>query len=326
MVDLVLSKVYDRHFMLALFAAVAVIATILTFALPLLERDEMKGRMKSVALERDRLRARSRELLAKGNRVSLRNEPGERVREVVERLNLMKHLGEEGMQQKLRMAGYRGRAPLYLLIVFRMFMPLVTFGAAFVYLFVLGQMNQPPMMKFGICIFAAWFGFRLPGIFLDNIIQKRQASVKKAWPDALDLLLICVESGMSIEVAFKKVAAEIGTSSLELAEELSLTTAELSYLTDRRMAYENLASRTGLDGVKAVCMALIQSEKYGTSLGQTLRIMAQENRDMRMSEAEKMAAALPPKLTVPMILFFLPVLFIVILGPAGIRVSQTVGN
>ena len=125
---------------------------------------------------------------------------------------------------------------------------------------------------------------------------------------------------MSIEAAFKRVSEEIGSQSIPLAEELTLTTAELSYLPDRKMAYDNLAKRTDLDGVKSVCMALQQAERYGTPLAQTLRVMAQENRDLRMTEAEKKAAALPPKLTVPMILFFLPVLFVVILGPAAIRV------
>ncbi|HTF00863.1 MAG TPA: type II secretion system F family protein, partial [Bradyrhizobium sp.] len=147
-------------------------------------------------------------------------------------------------------------------------------------------------------------------------------SIKRAFPDALDLLLICVESGMSIEAGFRKVAGEIGSQSIALAEELTLTTAELSYLQDRRSAYENLGRRTNLEGVKSVCMALQQAERYGTPMAQTLRVMAQENRDMRMSEAEKKAAGLPPKLTVPMILFFLPVLFVVILGPAAIRVMQ----
>jgi tight adherence protein C len=125
---------------------------------------------------------------------------------------------------------------------------------------------------------------------------------------------------MSIEAAFRKVSDEVGSQSVALAEELTLTTAELSYLPDRRAAYENLAKRTDLDGVKSVCMALQQAERYGTPLATMLRVMAQENRDMRMSEAEKKAAGLPPKLTVPMILFFLPVLFIVILGPAAIKV------
>jgi tight adherence protein C len=144
----------------------------------------------------------------------------------------------------------------------------------------------------------------------------------RAFPDALDLLLICVESGMSIEAGFRRVANEIGTRSIALAEELMLTTAELSYLQERRQAYENLAKRTNLDGVKSVCIALQQAERYGTPMAQTLRVLAQENRDMRMAEAEKRAAALPPKLTVPMILFFLPCLFVVILGPAIIKVMR----
>ena len=176
------------------------------------------------------------------------------------------------------------------------------------------------MIKIGIAIGAAYFGMLSPNLFLKNKIQRRQLSIKRAFPDALDLLLICIESGMSVEAAFQKVSEEIGTQSIELAEELTLTTAELSYLPDRRQAYENLAQRIGLEGVKSVCLALQQAERYGTALGTTMRVLSQENRDMRMSEAEKKAAALPPKLTVPMILFFLPVLFVVILGPAAIKV------
>src|SRR5258705_7144391 len=190
------------------------------------------------------------------------------------------------------------------------------------YTFVVLKIDQPPTIKVGICIAATYIGMYLPGLFVKNQITRRQLSIKRAFPDALDLLLICVESGMSIEAAFRKVSVEVGSQSVPLAEELTLTTAELSYLQERRQAYENLAKRTNLDGVKAVCMALQQAERYGTPLGQTLRVMAQENRDMRMMEAEKKAAGLPPKLTVPMILFFLPVLFIVILGPAGIRIAE----
>jgi len=182
------------------------------------------------------------------------------------------------------------------------------------------KFDQPATIKLGICIGAAYVGMQLPLVLLKNKITRRQMSIKRAFPDTLDLLLICVESGMSIEAAFRKVSNEVGTQSVALAEELTLTTAELSYLPDRRQAYENLAKRTDLDGVKSVCMALQQSERYGTPLATMLRVMAQENRDMRMSEAEKKAAGLPPKLTVPMILFFLPVLFVVILGPAVIKV------
>jgi tight adherence protein C len=190
------------------------------------------------------------------------------------------------------------------------------------YVFFVIKLNQPTTAKVGMCLAATYLGIKIPVLFLKNKISKRQQSIRRAFPDALDLLLICVESGMSVEAGFKKVAAEIGAQSIPLAEELTLTTAELSYLPDRRMAYENLAKRTNIDGVKSVCMALQQAERYGTPLAQTLRVMAQENRDMRMMEAEKKAAGLPPKLTVPMILFFLPVLFVVILGPAGIKVSN----
>jgi tight adherence protein C len=201
-----------------------------------------------------------------------------------------------------------------------MITPAACFLFAVVYLFFLLKLDQPATIKVGICIAATYFGMQLPLILLKNKIQRRQLSIKRAFPDTLDLLLICVESGMSIEASFRKVSDEVGSQSVALAEELMLTTAELSYLPDRRQAYENLARRTDLAGVKSVCMALQQAERYGTPLGTMFRVMAQENRDMRMSEAEKKAAALPPKLTVPMILFFLPVLFIVILGPAAIKV------
>ena len=171
-------------------------------------------------------------------------------------------------------------------------------------------------------VFGFFTGFYVPNLYINNAIKKRQQKVQLAWPDALDLLLICVESGMSIEAALQKVGEEVGSGSPELAEELGLTTAELSYLQERKQAYINLAERTGLDGVKAVTTALVQSEKYGTPLGQSLRVMAQENRELRMQEAEKKAAALPPKLTVPMIGFFLPVLFVVIMAPAIMQVTS----
>ena len=167
---------------------------------------------------------------------------------------------------------------------------------------------------------AAGVGLYLPNIYIKNAISKRQQSIRRAWPDALDLLLICIEAGMSVEPSFRRVADEIGTQSLALAEEMSLTAAELSYLQERRKAYENLGIRIGLESVRSAVTALIQAERYGTPLGQALRVLSQESRDSRMAEAEKKAAALPPKLTVPMIVFFLPVLIGVILGPAIITV------
>jgi tight adherence protein C len=261
--------------------------------------------------------------MARGSKVSLRQSPRQYMKAIVDRFNLTKWLAQEEVREKLVQAGYRGHAPYITFLFFRLVMPIVMLPVAAFYLFVVIEWDQPLLIKVSICVFAAYMGMQVPLLFLKNKITKRQLSIRRAFPDALDLLLICVESGMSIESAFRRVSDEIGSQSIALAEELTLTTAELSYLQDRRQAYENLAKRTDLEGVKAVCLALQQAERYGTSLAQTLRVLAQENRDMRMTEAEKKAAALPPKLTVPMILFFLPVLFIVILGPAAIRVMAT---
>jgi tight adherence protein C len=295
----------------------------------LLSPDTLGKRMKSVALEREKIRQRERERLARErDKVVLRQSPKQYMQKWVERLNLTKWLAQEEAREKLVQAGYRGQAPYVAFLFFRMVTPIVLFLLAVFYVFVAIDLDQSVTIKIGLCLAAAYGGMQVPYVFLKNRIAKRQVSIKRAFPDALDLLLICVESGMSIEAAFRRVSEEIGSQSIPLAEELTLTTAELSYLPDRKLAYDNLGKRTDLDGVKSVCMALQQAERYGTPLAQTLRVMAQENRDMRMTEAEKKAAALPPKLTVPMILFFLPVLFIVILGPAAIRVmgSQDAQN
>ncbi len=320
MVDLLSSTLHDTKFLTMLLAGIAAMATVLTLAMPLLANDALPRRMKSVALEREKIRQRERERMARGEKVSLRQSPKQYMQKAVEQFNLNKWVGQEEARIKLVQAGFRGQAPYVAYLFFRMVTPSISLMVTATYVFVLLRIDQPAVIKVGVCIFAAYVGMHVPWLFLKNRIQKRQQSVRRAFPDALDLLLICVESGMSIESAFRKVSEEIGSQSIPLAEELTLTTAELSYLPDRRQAYDNLAQRTDLEGVRSVCVALQQAERYGTPLAQTLRVLAQENRDMRMAEAEKKAAALPPKLTVPMILFFLPVLFVVILGPAAIRV------
>ncbi|WP_438278873.1 type II secretion system F family protein [Nitrobacter sp.] len=323
MLELLVEKLHDPRFMTMVLAAIAASATVYTLITPFFAAEGLTKRMKAVASERERIRQRERERLAKSEKVSLRQAPKQFISRVVEDLNLGKWVAQEAARDKLVMAGYRGQAPYITFLFFRMVTPIVMLIGAAVYVFLLSHMEQSILLKVGICIGAAFLGLQAPMLFLKNSITKRQLSIKRAFPDALDLLLICIESGMSIEVAFRKVSTEIGSQSVALAEEFTLTTAELSYLQDRKVAYENLAKRTGVEGVKSVCLALQQSERYGTPLSQSLRVMAQENRDMRMSEAEKKAAALPPKLTVPMILFFLPVLFVVILGPTGIKLAAT---
>ncbi len=322
MVDFVESFM-NPQLLVMLLAAAAAFATVLTITMPLLSRDRMAYRMKSMAIERDKMRAAR---LAEFNRDNqggrLRQTPKGFMQEIVNRLNLRKAFDTDEVRDLLKMAGLRGQAPLVAYMFFRLVMPIIVTIVALLYVFVIANLQHPPIAMFGMAIAAGYAGFYLPNVFLKNLVQKRQASITQAFPDALDMLLICVQAGMSIEAAFGKVSKEVASQSLELAEEFSLTTAELSYLQDRRIAFENLGKRTGIAGIKAVATALIQAERYGTPVGQALRVMAKENRDMRMSEAERKAAALPPKLTVPMIVFFLPVLFIVILGPAAIQVMK----
>jgi tight adherence protein C len=282
MLEFIIEHIHDRQFMITAFAAVAAIATVLTLAMPLLATDTLNKRMKAVAFEREKIRQRERERMARGEKVSLRQSPKQYVNAVVQRFNLTKWLAQEEVRVKLVQAGYRGQAPYVTFLFARLVTPIITLPVTAFYLFVVLEWDQPTLIKISICVFAAYLGLQLPLVFLKNKITKRQLSIKRAFPDALDLLLICVESGMSIEAAFRRVSMEIGSQSIALAEELTLTTAELSYLQDRRQAYDNLGKRTDLEGVKAVCLALQQAERYGTSLAQTLRVLSQENRDMRI--------------------------------------------
>ena len=315
--------VMNPQLIATVLAAVCMFATVMTVAMPMLARDQMNRRMKEMAVERDRMRnARLAEMATSEGKGKLRQAPKGFMQRIVDQLDLRERFDNEELREKLKMAGLRGQAPVVSFMFFRIAAPIILFLAALVYVFFIGEVSYPPLIKVLMAAGAGFAGFYVPNLFIENLAQKRQQSVKQAWPDALDMLLICVQSGMSVESAFGKVAKEIAAQSIELAEEMTLTTAELSYLQDRRQAYENLGKRTGIPGIKSVATALIQAERYGTPVGTALRVMAKENRDARMSEAEKKAAALPPKLTVPMIIFFLPVLFIVILGPAGIEYMQ----
>jgi|ERR1043166_509911 tight adherence protein C len=317
----VLNILFDRDFLAASVAAILAFATIVTIGLPLLERRSLSDRMKAVSERREELRVKHHAAL--GKRTLLRAEPLTFMKQTVDRLKLSNILESPNTREKLVRAGYRGQAPLVMFMFFRFVMPFIVFLMTLLYVFAIAHFSWAPWMKVGAALGAALVGFYLPDLFVSNKAQHRQESIMHAFPDALDLLLICVESGMSIEAAFTRVASEVGSQSVELAEEFGLTTAELSYLPERRQAFENLAKRCGHPGVKAIAAALNQAEKYGTPLGQALRTCAQENREMRMAEAEKKAAALPAKLTVPMIVFFLPCLFVVILGPAIMRVMHT---
>ena len=321
-----IDTIMNPQLVATILAAICVFATVMTVTMPMLAKDRMNQRMKEMAIERDRMRnARLAEMATKERQGAgkLRTAPKGFMQSIVDQLDLRTKFDNEELREKLKMAGLRGQAPIVSFMFFRLAAPVVLFFAALLYVFVIAELQYPPLINFGIAICAGFAGYYFPNVVIENMAQKRQQSIKQAFPDSLDMLLICVQSGMSVESAFSKVAKEIAVQSIELAEEMTLTTAELSYLQDRRQAYENLGKRTGLPGVKSVTTALIQAERYGTPVGAALRTMAKENREIRQAEAERKAAALPPKLTVPMIIFFLPVLFVVILGPAGIEYMQT---
>ncbi len=310
----------DAHTIAMVLVGIAVFASIVTIAMPLLSTDKLDKRMRSVATEREKIRAREREKL-NASKGSLRQEPKAYMKRIVDRFSLAKWLGTEAAKTQMAMAGFRGPQAETAFLFFRLAVPIAFLLLGAFYIFVLAVVSWPPILKFGFVVFCAYVGIKAPELFIRNTIKKRQQTIGRAFPDAMDLLLICVESGMSIEQAFRKVSQEIGLQSIPLAEELTLTTAELSFLPERRKAYENFAFRTGVDSIKQVVTVLIQAERYGTPLGHALRVLGQESREHRLLLAEQKAAALPPKLTVPMILFFLPILFAVILTPAIIQIS-----
>ena len=202
--------------------------------------------MKIVASERERIRARERERLAE-SKVSLRRQPKAYMKNIVDHFNLSSWLGTDKAKEQMIMAGFRGQQAEVAFLFFRLVTPIGLFLLALIYMFFVTNLGLSPVMKIGVAIGAAYLGIKAPEIYISNSIAKRQKSMGKAVPDALDLMLICVESGMSIETAFRKVSQEIGSQSIPLAEELTLTTAELSYLSDRRLAFENLGIRTGLE-------------------------------------------------------------------------------
>ncbi len=321
--------IVTQEFMIAVLAAISGAAIVFTFGNSLFDRMERRDRMKKVATERDEMRAKEMARLrsqagAKENqRANIRSADAQGyMTSTVARFSLQKAFLDDTTVEKLATSGQRGQAALTRHLFFRFVTPIVLLALGGTYLLFIAPGGRPLYLNLTYTLGVAVVGAYLPVLLLKNKIQKRQQSIKKAWPDALDLMLLCVEAGMSIEASIKRVAKEIGLQSPELAEEMTLTTAELSFLEDRTRAYENFGKRTGLDIVKSVMTALVQAERYGTSVGNALRVMADEGREMRMNEAEKKAAALPPKMTVPLITFFLPVLFIIIMAPAIISISS----
>ena len=302
----------------ASMGAVALFGVFVVFCWPYFSPNAFRDRLHRIANDQGRNRGPAG---APGD-THLTTQSKQIFKDIVVWMNLADQAEDGEVVRKLRMAGYRGQGPVVTFLAIRLLAAPAIFAIAGIYVFLILPLDWPVFAKLAVVTVASLLGYFIPAVYVQNRISKRQKAIRHTWPDALDLVLICVEAGMGIERAFQKVSEEIGVQSAVLADELGLTTAELSYLPERRKAYENLAMRTGLESVRSVVTTLVQAEKFGTALGPALRVLAQENRQARMTEAEKKAATLPPKLTVPMIIFFLPVLFAVIIAPAVIQISS----
>jgi tight adherence protein C len=244
------------------------------------------------------------------------------MRRVVALLKLMRSQQSSKLSERLAQAGLRSRDAVTVFLFFKIAMPLLLAGAAAVLVYLLQIGDLSPATRLCAVLGAGVLGFFAPELYVSNLTSKRQLVLSKGLPDALDLLVICAESGLALDIALERVANEIGAANAELGEELELTSIELGFLPERRQALLNLSRRTNLPAIRGVVNTLLQTEKYGTPLSQSLRVLANEFRDHRLLRAEEKAARLPATLTVPMIVFILPVLFIVLIGPAIISVMD----
>ena len=290
----------------------------------LLVRDPMAQRIKSVGLHRDELRQAM--LTAQGNRARRRETTVDFMRRVAQHLKLLKTQQADAITLRLAQAGFRSKDALVIYLFAKLALPFVLGAVAVVLVYVANLWAMSGMMKLFAAIAAVVAGAYAPEVFVANIRQKRQQILQKGLPDALDLLVICTEAGLALDAALTRVARETGPACPELAEELSICAVELGFLPDRRQALDNLSIRTDLASIRGVVNSLQQTEKYGTPLSLSLRVLSTEFRNDRMMRAEEKAARLPATLTVPLIMFILPALFIVLLGPAVISAIDGLGG
>jgi len=318
----------DVIYVATLMAAVAVFATLMAIYAATQVKDPMAKRVKALNERREQLKAgivsggaRRRQSLVRKNQTT------DRLRDVLSNLKVLQDSQIQDIQQKLAFAGIRKKEYAVAVIFGRMVLPIV-FGliAAAVLYWSNAFPEWSSTKRFMGFAAAVIFGYKAPELYINNIATKRTDAIRKGLPDALDLMVICAEAGLTVDAAFGRVAKELGRAYPELGDEFTLTAIELSFLTERRMAFENLAYRVNLEAVRGVVTTMIQTERYGTPLASALRVLSAEFRNERMMRAEEKAARLPAIMTVPLILFILPVLFIVILGPAGCSIADAFAN
>ncbi|MDZ7894940.1 MAG: type II secretion system F family protein [Sphingobium sp.] len=306
-----------------LLAALATFAVLVALYLATTVRDPMARRVKALNERREQLKAGITASTAKRRaKLVQKNEATDRMRSVLSKLQVLQEDQLKDAQVKLAQAGIRSKDWAVAIIFGRLILPIVIGGLAALYLYALGGFPEwGPMKRFGAFAALLLLAYKAPDLYISNKITKRSTEIRKGLPDALDLLVICAEAGLTVDAAFARVSRELGRAYPELGDEFQLTAIELSFLTERRMAFENLATRVKLDAVKGVVTTMIQTEKYGTPLASALRVLSAEFRNERMMRAEEKAARLPAIMTVPLILFILPTLFVVILGPAACSIG-----
>ena len=308
-------------------AGVAVMAVMMAIYAALTVRDPMAKRVKALNERREQLKAGIVTGARKRTSIVRKSETADKMRDLLSNLKVLQESQVAAAQQKLAQAGIRKKEWAVAVIFGRMVAPIVLGIIAGVYIYLLdGFPEWGSMKKFFAFAVAVGAGYKGPDIFVQNMITKRTDAIRKGLPDALDLLVICAEAGLTVDAAFGRVARELGRAYPELGDEFTLTAIELSFLTERRQAFENLAYRVDLDSVKGVVTTMVQTERYGTPLASALRVLSAEFRNERMMRAEEKAARLPAIMTVPLILFILPVLFVVILGPAACSIADAFGD
>ncbi len=303
----------------SILIAVAAVAMMFAIYSAVTIRDPMTKRVKALNERREQLKAGIVKDASKRRQSLVRkNQTTEKMKDTLDKLKVLQESQVQVIQQKLAQAGIRKKEYAVAVIFARMVLPIVLGTAAALTVYVFNAFpDWTPIKKLAFFAGGLGLGYKGPEIYLKNIIQKRTDKVRKGLPDALDLLVICAEAGLTVDAAFGRVARELCRAYPELGDEFTLTSIELSFLTERRMAFENLAYRVDLESVRGVVTTMIQTERYGTPLASALRVLSAEFRNERMMRAEEKAARLPAIMTVPLILFILPVLFIVIIGPAG---------
>lgn len=313
----------DVMWVATLLSGVAAFAVLLAVYAATTVRDPMAKRVKALNERREQLKAGITASTKRRAKLVTKNETTDRIKALLSSMKVLQESQVKAAQIKLMQAGIRSKEYAVAVIFGRLVLPIV-FGGLMVYLVYGTDMfaTYSPIKRYGIVAMTFILSYKAPDIFLKNKITKRSNLIRKGLPDALDLLVICAEAGLTVDAAFQRVARELGKAYPELGDEFTLTAIELGFLSERRQAFENLASRVKLDALKGVVTTMVQTEKYGTPLASALRVLSAEFRNERMMRAEEKAARLPAIMTVPLILFILPVLFVVILGPAACSISD----